>query len=305
MERTVLSFRLKRSESVPAAIRRLVRERIDEAVHELGRGGEDRHEGVHEARKRLKEIRAVLRLVRFSLGDRFTVENRWYRDTARSLSAARDAQAVVESWDKLLAWSPDGASGLDSAAVRERLVSRRDRLAGAGAELPVAVTLQGLHAARERLTRWPLADGGFAALAPGLRQSYRQGRRRMADAQASGADEDLHEWRKRVKDLWYHTRLLEPLWGEVMDARRRALKALSDALGDDHDLVVLRALLAEEPALLGGSDGGKVAALIERRQRELRAEAARSGALIYAEKPQAYVRRLGAYWRVWRCTGGA
>lgn len=276
-----------------------MRERIDEAVRELGRSGEDRHEGVHEARKRLKEIRAVLRLVRFTLGERFTAENRWYRDTARALSAVRDAQAVLESWDRLVARSPEGFAGVDPAGVRERLAGRRDRLAVA--DVPVAMTLEGLAAARERVARWPLGDTGFAALAPGIRHSYRQGRRRMAAALASGVDEDLHEWRKRAKDLWYHTRLLAPVWPEVMEARRRTLKQVSDALGDDHDLVVLGDLLAAEPAVLG-DDAARAAVppLIARRRGELQAEATRLGTRVYAEKPGAYVRRLGVYWRVWR-----
>lgn len=34
----------------------------------------------------------------------------------------------------------------------------------------------------------------------------------MAQAQAKPSVENLHEWRKRVKDLWYQVRLLTPLW---------------------------------------------------------------------------------------------
>lgn len=276
-----------------------MRERIDEAVRALGRSGGDGHAGVHEARKRLKEIRAVLRLVRFTLGDRFAEEDRWYRDTARRLSVARDAQAVLESWERLAGWAADGLTGLDPAGVRERLASRRDRLAGADAS--AATACEGLTAARGRVACWPLEDAGFAALAPGIRHGYRQGRRRMAAAAASAADEDLHEWRKRVKDLWYHTRLLAPVWPEVMAARGRALKRISDALGDDHDLVVLGDLLAAEPALFG-DDAAQVAVppLIARRRGALQAEASRLGTLVYAEKPGAYVRRLGVYWRLWR-----
>ncbi|UEX77815.1 CHAD domain-containing protein [Sediminicurvatus halobius] len=295
-----MAFRFQRSESVPGGVRRLVRERIDDARRRLQATGEARHEGIHEARKRIKEIRALLRLVRFALGDRFAVENRWYRDTARGLSAARDAQAVVESWDKLVAARGQELDAGLAQDTRERLLARRDDAAGVTDTAPVTATLEGLLAARERIARWPLNGGGFAALSPGLERSYRQGRREMRLALAGGGVAAHHEWRKRVKDLWYHTRLLEPVWPALMVPRRQALKALSDTLGDDHDLAVLDALLAAEPVLVGGGDGEAVHAAIARQQSRLQAEAARLGTLLYAEKPGAYTRRLGVYWQVWR-----
>ena len=43
-------------------MRRVVREQIRGAVQDLSRTGAERHEGVHEARKRFNMIRAALRL---------------------------------------------------------------------------------------------------------------------------------------------------------------------------------------------------------------------------------------------------
>ena len=74
----------------------------------------------------------------------------------------------------------------------------------------------------------------------------------------------MHEWRKRVKDLWYHCLLLQDAWKPVMSALADEAHELSDRLGDDHDLAVLL-----EWAHVHGSalDGSRPAAARLRRDR--------------------------------------
>ena len=51
---------------------------------------------MHEARKDMKKLRALLRLVRGELGDRvYAFENTCFRDTARELSGVRDADVML------------------------------------------------------------------------------------------------------------------------------------------------------------------------------------------------------------------
>lgn len=297
-----MAYRFHRTEAVSTAVRRIVRERVDLAIAELHRTGDERPKGVHEARKRIKEIRAVLRLSRHELGDCFRAENRWYRDTARELAAAREAQAAVETWEQLLARFPQEL-GDKAATIRNRLEQRYARIAADETVLagPLAGVRDGLAEARARIGHWPLYRRGFAGINAGVRRSYARGRDQRSEALASSADEPFHEWRKRVKDLWYHTILLQRVWEEIMTVRRQRLKALSDTLGEDHDLVVFRQLIDAEARLFGTQRArAQLLALITVRQRELRTEAGTLGALLYAEKPDAYVRRIQAYWRVWR-----
>lgn len=296
-----VAFRFRRTEAVPTGVQRIVRERIDDAIAQLQRTGDEHAEGVHQARKRFKEIRAVLRLVRYEMGDRFAVENRWYRDTARALAEAREAQAAIETWDKLHDRFPEQFERQAMAPIRGRLERRLERIANEGGDDSSADVLAGLTAARERVERWPLHNNGFAALRAGAKRTYAQGRREHSTARAGDTDEAFHEWRKRVKDLWYQTTLLRRVWDDVMSARKRQLKTLSDALGDDHDLVVFSQLVRDEPRLFGAKrQQARLIELIDTRQQALRSEAHELGALLYAEKPGAYVRRIEGYWQVWR-----
>jgi CHAD domain-containing protein len=147
-----------------------------------------------------------------------------------------------------------------------------------------------------------LAGEGFEVVGPGLRRAYARGRRRMAEAQAETTDERLHEWRKRSKDLWYHLRLLRPAWRPVLEPLADQAHELSDLLGDDHDMVVLSAHLDDRGVALSDEQRDHVGGLVTRRRSELQKEAFALGELLYAEKPKAFARRIGAYWQARRTT---
>ena len=101
---------------------------------------------------------------------------------------------------------------------------------------------------------WPLERDGFEPLEDGLERTYRRGRRDLARRGKDPTAENLHEWRKRVKDLWYHCAILERSWKPVMSALADEAHELSDRLGDDHDLAVLLAWAHENAEALDGAD---------------------------------------------------
>ena len=101
-----------------------------------------------------------------------------------------------------------------------------------------------LKKSHTRLQQLALQETGWSAIAPNLHRIYRQGRERFYTAYDEGSDTAFHEWRKRVKDLWYDTRLLKRLWPPVMDAFEDEAHRLSSLLGDSHDIAELRHFFA-------------------------------------------------------------
>ena len=82
--------------------------------------GAEPEEVVHDARKRFKKIRAVLRLVRGGIDRRvFDRENVRFRDAGRPLSEVRDVGVLVQALDRLgeCPGEPDGRQAI--AGVRE------------------------------------------------------------------------------------------------------------------------------------------------------------------------------------------
>jgi CYTH domain-containing protein/CHAD domain-containing protein len=296
------AFHLKRREEVGAGLRRIAAGRAAKIVERLdGVSDAGLAAAVHGARKDIKKARAVLRLGRDQLGeDLFAAENSRYRDAGRLLSGSRDAEVKLQTlagleerfghelpsasaggWKRLLERERDAVADSEDGEARERI-----------GEVVAAIA-----EARGRIAAWPLEGDSWELLAPGLKQSYRKGRAAMSDVGADPDPELVHEWRKRSKDLWYQARLVERAWPSLLGATVGQLHELADLLGDHHDLSVLaddlagREEVGSRPAL---------AALIEQRQDELLPEALALGSRIYAEKPKAFVRRLGAYWAAWR-----
>jgi CHAD domain-containing protein len=119
----------------------------------------------------------------------------------------------------------------------------------------------------------------------------------MTAALEEPSDENLHEWRKRAKDHWYHVRLMRNAWPKVMDAYRREMRLLTEALGMDHDLAILTPIVRDDPDAFGGADGVRVFLdMAARRRAELQDRARLVGRRIYAEKPRTLVQRFKARW---------
>src|SRR5262245_56765664 len=97
-----MGYQLETGEGLSGDIRRIVLEQIDDALNNLNSTVKDKDEAIHDARVCVKRIRAVLRLIRYSLGKHVYVEeNKAYRDSARLLSKVRDGAAMIEIVDKL------------------------------------------------------------------------------------------------------------------------------------------------------------------------------------------------------------
>jgi CHAD domain-containing protein len=297
-----MAYRLADGEAADQGIRRIAAEQLDRAIGELTEGiRADPTEAVHAARKALKKERSLLRLSRGSMKSSVRRrENAICRDAGRRLSAARDAEVMVEALDDLAERYAGQLPEKTFATIREHLREAgrapRQSLMDSGLTREIAEQLKG---ARVRTEQWRLKHGGWKAVKGGLRRSYRRGRKAFKRAQADPTTEALHEWRKRAKDYWYHVRLLRPVAPRTMKGHAKEAHLLSDVLGDDHDLALLRERLLEARPTLP-VDLDSVVALVDHRRGQLQAQAMVLGHRLYAEKPKAFVRRIRAYWKAWR-----
>jgi CHAD domain-containing protein len=294
-----MAYRLNPDETVQAGLRRCAREQLDRAITALTeRVPEDPVDAVHDARKALKQERSLLRLAlgTISPAERRR-ENTALRNAGQMLSAARDAEVMLQALDELSDRFAGQVPQTTFDAIRRQLEAERDparqRLLESGLTAAVADELRKVLV---RIDDWPLRRGGWKALEPGLDRSYRRGRRAYARAQAQPTVERLHEWRKRTKDLWYHLRLLKSLSPAIVGGQADEAHGLSDLLGDDHDLALLRKKLRAGAGELA-VDVDAVIELIDHRREQLQTEAMQVGERLFAERPTAFRRRLHKYWK--------
>jgi len=323
-------FALLPEEPPAEGLRRIALGQLDLVLELLGGDGEVQPEmqAVHETRKALKRLRALLRLLEDVLGKpACTRESAALRDAGRRLAGARDSEVMVSTLDGLLERHPRklGASG-SIARLRRRLVTERELAVGRtlGDRAALAEVLRELRAVRARVAAWSLPErGGLELVEPALRRIYGQGRRRHRRAERDRGDRAraLHEWRKRVKDLRYAAEMLDRRDSDAEEAsrerhgrdrrrrererrrttriRRLARRAdeLGEVLGEEHDLALLAARIRrdarrKDAVKIRRRTRERLLKLIERRRRDLRRRALRQGARLYRRPPRDFARRL-------------
>jgi CHAD domain-containing protein len=316
-------------ETLGTAMRRMALGQLDLAIEMVERVGEDEsaERSVHEARKALKRLRALVRLLEAELGEQASArEDDVLRAAGEVLSGARDADVLLSTLDRLVQDNAGKLAGRGGVMrLRSHLRSERDRAwqAVLGDAAGRALTLAELRAARARVATWQLSDGaGVELVAPGLVRVYRQGRNRLGQAAHARGEptRTFHHWRKRVKDLRYAAEMLQ--WREDDGAAKRLGKRarrrrastrregawlrrvarradrLGELLGEEHDLAVLeeyvRGLGSPErgaPVQLGRGTRRKLVKLIAARRRAMRKQALRRGERLYRRGPGSFARR--------------
>lgn len=299
-----MAYRLQAGEPLADGLRRIANEQAAGAIELLEQVEADPEKNIHNARKSLKQTRAVLRMVRSAIGETvYKRENGCYRAAGRAMSSVRDSAVVIETLDALSDWCGSKTMPSEVETIRKHLVDVNKAavshaLGEADSEADhVDDVVRQLADARERIPEWPLRQKGFDLVAGGLRDSYARGRKTMRKAYRKASSERFHDWRKRVKDLWYHMRIVRVWWDAPLGTLADQVHDLASLLGIEHDLSVLEescrsnAAIREEGISLDG-----LTACIRNRQDDLRASARPLGDRIYAEKPKAFLKRLHAYY---------
>jgi CHAD domain-containing protein len=296
------AYRLQAGEAPSDGMRRIALGRAESAIERLREAelASDPAPCIHGARKDLKKLRALVRLLRRELGDElYRTERSRYRDAGRLLSATRDSEVRLQTLEALCERFPERLTPEAVGEWRGQLEAERDRAVAAphrGAS--PAAARNAVEAGRGRIAGWPLRTDSWKLVGPGVDRSYRRGRRAMRRAAEDPSGESLHEWRKRAKDLWYHLRILEGALPESLAGTVAQADELAAALGEHHDLTVLREdLLARE---LPTSRRPVLVEAIGRRQDELAAAAFEQGGTLYAGRPKAFSRKLRRGWKRWR-----
>ena len=291
--------RFQAGKSPARSVRRIVRREAAKALKRVQAGDPPPDVAIHDARKRLKRVRAALRLVRKDLGSRrFRHENEVFRDAARPLSQIRDAKILVEAFDALVENAP-AAERPPLQHVRELLIAHQERVRKRvfAKKAPLRPVVNALKAARRRTDDWPLDGGGWSMVGPGVRKVYGTGRDVLETVRRKPDDSNLHELRKQAKYLWQQLEMLAPIAPTLF---RDGAHRLSDALGDDHDLAVLNERLRRVRARMPRAAGATLARMIAARREKLPAEALALGARVYGEAPRPFTKRLHGRWRQWQ-----
>lgn len=297
-----MGFHFERDEPIDIGVRRIAGERlvrVREAIA-TATGGEPVHldEVVHRVRTTCKELRGLLRLVEEPLDDEFEASNEVLRSAGRAVETARERDALLACHDELThALTPAVLDAL--APLREELT----RVPGAGRDFDARAALRAADAhlahVAERVADWPLAGEGLELVASGFERGYARARRAERAARRVDDGEPRHEWRKRAKVHWYHLRLFRPVWPALFESLAGEAKRLTEALGLERDLVLLRERIEQRPAGASEIPSAYLDELETRRERAV-SRAERIGRRLFASDRRTVREQLDALWRAWR-----
>ena len=295
------AYRLRLDAPVPAGIRRIARGQLRDAHEDLeGMSSRRLGETVHETRKRFKRLRACVRLARDAVGEAtYARENAAFRMAGQRISGPRDAQVLVETLDALTKRFAEELPQEATATLRARLAHEHDGAAGSlrAGDGAIAATIVTIDHALSRTTTWSFERDDFGALSPGLARSYRRGRKAMKAARKEPSAENLHEWRKRVKDLWHATEIVRDARPKRLERFAERTHKLSALLGDHHDLHVLRSYIEAHPQCFDEERHQEaLLAVLDRRSRRLGEKALARGRKLYKVKPKRFARDIERGW---------
>lgn len=270
--------------------RRIAVELLDEAVELLEKQPSGVHEAIHDARKNIKRLRALYRLIGSESGAFQARENDRLRVIARALSHLRDSAVLAETTDYLERETGEEHAKTVIRRLGRAMKKRRDQIAAQGDELAMvlAAAMAGLREAAGAVDRLALPKRRkqtTGCIVAGWRRTGKKALKALSACHGADDEVPFHDLRKRAQDRFMHAALLQSAWPSGMISLQRQAKALVDTLGREHDLAVLdrqvRALkgrkMAERKQLLQA---------IAAEREKLQATARELGAEVFDDKPK-------------------
>src|SRR5215510_8062425 len=284
-----MAFRLKLREPLPEGLKRVFCEQIDSALHCCQHPAKQRGVTVHEVRKHLKKLRAAMRLAIGVVGKNcHAEENRCMRNIGRLVSDLRDAQVRLQTFIQLRDKASKNSQQQCFPRTEELLMLERESFSAAFAGWQKEAIPQ-LENVKTRLMAWPLDGLNWKQICGAVCKIYRRGQRALATTIDDPDAENFHAWRKRVKDVWYQLRILQPLNRTVLEEMAQDAEVLGELLGSEHDLNFLWARLEKESGDVAlGGELAQLQKLINKRRKQLRRDALELGRRFYAEPSKAF-----------------
>ncbi|ANT49226.1 CHAD domain-containing protein [Mesorhizobium amorphae] len=292
-----MSFRIDPRLPLTGEVRRILAEEVGKSLAHLDAARDNPEKALHKCRKRLKNARALLRLVRSGDEAFCKTENECYRHVSALLAGPREATALIETIDRLAKSFPEQSAGGGLDPVRDRLVVRQHEMhAGAGLDAAIGAATAACAEGLGHIDRLVLPDQPEQAadiLADGARATLRRARKALDRAGSRGAADDFHDLRKAAKTHSMHLSLLGRLWPTPIKARRKAVDELGEQLGDLHDVFVMRALLDADGEPLGSPEDTKLLAkLLKRSEKSLRKTCLADAAELFGDSPKRSTKKL-------------
>lgn len=295
-------YAIDNQEELKEGVTRVLKEQFEYIEH-LTAIPDDIDTSVHEIRKAIKRIRAILRLVRWDIGEElYQAENMHFRDLARQLSQLRDYHVIIT-------YLADNFEAKELKIPEDKFISLVNHLnIQKEAELKRIIDSQTLESIREQMqvsineiSKYPFDYLGPHTIRQGVSNAYAQCLKKISDAQLKLDDNQLHLLRKRVKYLLNQMILIQEVWPDFFKTYSTSLKRASDLLGDDHNISETIILISQLPdSVISENDRNNLIDSFNSERDHLHREIWPLLGKLFTEDTQSFVKRITSYWLISR-----
>ena len=265
-------------------------------------GNQNIEESVHNIRRTIKKIRALLLLIRDEIGySSYLRESGFYRDIGRQLSECRNLDVFCK-----VAMDLDQQFILDLKYSclqhlipkiknqKEASLNQLVRPGGFFSEIN-----QKLAIARSNIENARIQGDSFVVLMKGLKNSYKKSRKALAVCLDDPTKNNAHKLRKALKSMWYQIRIFKPVYPLICKAYAKSLRSTTETLGELNDYAEFRTYLGNSIARgLNRNNRAILNVMLDDLQNHKLDAALPEIQLALTETPSQFIKRMGGYWNV-------
>lgn len=254
---------------------------LDFAAAQLAAFSADPEKAVHQCRRSIKRLRALIRIGIAVPGAHPRPLDRRLRDAGRFLAPIRDASEVKGTLRRTLEAYPQLESLSDLARISDDMFD---------VDVSIEKALAKLEKARSRLPEFFAVSNAwtFTSVATGIEASYVRAATELYRFSRKHTDRIGHAWRKEVQCLRNQLNLIEPLCPDLLSPMLQTLSRLADSLGQHNDLAVLRIRLKARRTRLPEKTLSALREVVRVDQRRLREEAIEVGDDFFGMSPDRF-----------------
>lgn len=293
-----VNYKMLRSESLPLNFFRLLHG-LNNYASSLCRFRSIAHtdDSIHEIRKTMKRIRALLKLFRYAVGlEVYQHENFFFRDISRSISDLRISSVNIKTLNNILKSKKFKEREDNHFILMDKIRVKHHELCEemiSKQKIQRSISFL-IRSNKQTISKIPEFTCEFEMLASGLRRMNKRCLVNLQRAMSQPSSENVHNFRKPVKYLWNQMIILRPLWSPAIGQSIRHLDLLGERLGVEHDLAELEHLIFTNYHEDPGSES--LVHYIRKERNHIRKIVWPLALKVFAEKPGAFANRITVYW---------
>lgn len=205
------------------------------------------HLSVHEARKNVKKIRAVLRLVRYEIGnDQYRELNTFYQGIGQQVAILRDETSLIELLENFRLRVNSGAmEKVIRKSIKQTVKKRKKEFDDFYKKKNHQMIHDQLSERFNGIRKLEITGDPNLFIIKSIGKIYSDCLTAMNKTKKDTSDATYHNWRKQVKYLMYNMMILKNAWPSFFETYIAELDELQKALGNLHDLNLFNGLVVE------------------------------------------------------------